>query len=67
MFTKFKKSIIYMALILLSIICLGPFLIMIVNATRSSQEIINGFTLIPGDSLKSNWKIMSDYFNILED
>lgn len=64
MFTKFKKSTIYMALILLSIMCLGPFLIMIVNATRSSQEIINGFTLIPGDSLKSNWKIMSDYFNI---
>lgn len=64
MFTKVKKSIIYLALILLSIICLCPFLIMLVNATRSSQEIISSFSLIPGSSLQSNWKIMSDYFNI---
>ncbi len=64
MFTKIKKSIIYIVLILLSVICLCPFLIMMVNSTRSSQEIINSFSLIPGSSLQSNWKIMSDYFNI---
>ena len=64
MFTKIKKSIIYIGLILLSVICLGQFLIMMVNSTRSSQEIINSFSLIPGNSLQSNWKIMSDYFNI---
>lgn len=64
MFTKIKKSIIYIGLILLSVICLGPFLIMMVNSTRSSQEIINSFSLIPGNSLQSNWNIMSDYFNI---
>ena len=64
MFTKIKKSIIYIGLILLSVICLCPFLIMMVNSTRSSQEIINSFSLIPGNSLQSNWKIMSDYFNI---
>ena len=39
-------------------------MIMMVNSTRSSQEIINSFSLIPGNSLQSNWKIMSDYFNI---
>ena len=55
MFTKIKKSIIYIGLILLSVICLGPFLIMMVNSTRSSQEIINSFSLIPGNSLQSNW------------
>lgn len=66
MFTKVKKSIIYIALILLSIICLCPFLIMLVNSTRSSQEIISSFSLIPGSSLQSNWKIMSDYFNIFK-
>ncbi|MBE6072084.1 MAG: carbohydrate ABC transporter permease [Clostridium butyricum] len=64
MFTKIKKSMLYIILILLSIICLCPFLIMLVNATRSSQEIISSFSLIPGSSLQSNWKIMSDYFNI---
>ena len=66
MFTKVKKSIIYIALIILSIVCLCPFLIMLVNSTRSSQEIISSFSLVPGSSLQSNWKIMSDYFNIFK-
>ena len=65
-FTKVKKSIIYIALIMLSIVCLCPFLIMLVNSTRSSQEIISSFSLVPGSSLQSNWKIMSDYFNIFK-
>ena len=64
MLTKIKKSMIYIVLILLSVVCLCPFLIMMVNSTRSSQEIINSFSFIPGSSLQSNWKIMSDYFNI---
>ena len=66
MFTKVKKSIIYIALIILSIVCLCPFLIMLVNSPRSSQEIISSFSLVPGSSLQSNWKIMSDYFNIFK-
>ena len=66
MFTKVKKSIIYIALIILSIVCLCPFLLMLVNSTRSSQEIISSFSLVPGSSLQSNWKIMSDYFNIFK-
>jgi len=61
---KIKKGIIYAALIILSIMCLGPFLIMMVNATRSSQEIMSGFTLIPGNSLAENWVTMNEYFNI---
>ena len=64
MLTKIKKSMIYIVLILLRVVCLCPFLIMMVNSTRSSQEIINSFSFIPGSSLQSNWKIMSDYFNI---
>ena len=61
---KVKKSIIYAALILISILCLGPFLIMLVNATRDSRDIMSGFTLIPGSSFGENWKSMSGYFNI---
>lgn len=64
MFAKTKKSILYLLLILLSIICLAPFVMMLVNSTRSSQEIMSGFTLIPGDSLITNWKTMFGYFNI---
>jgi multiple sugar transport system permease protein len=62
--TKIKKVIVYTALIILSIMCLCPFLIMLSNATRSSQEIMSGFTLIPGSSLMTNWETMSSYFNI---
>ena len=62
--TKVKKGIVYVALILLSVICLGPFLVMLVNATRNSQEIMSGFTIIPGDSLATNWNVMKGYFNI---
>ncbi len=64
MFTKFKKSLLYLFLIILSIICLAPFAMMLVNATRSNQEIISGFTLIPGSSLSDNWNAMGKYFNI---
>lgn len=64
MFTKFKKLLLYLFLIILSIICLAPFAMMLVNATRSNQEIISGFTLIPGSSLLDNWNAMGKYFNI---
>lgn len=64
MFKNIKKSLIYIFLILLSVICLVPFVMMLINATRSSQEIMTGFTLIPGSSFFDNWNIMSEYFNI---
>jgi multiple sugar transport system permease protein len=63
---KVKKGIVYTALIVLSIICLCPFLLMLINATRNSQEIIAGFSFIPGSSLTSNWAVMKDYFNIFK-
>ena len=66
MFKNIKKSLIYIFLILLSLICIVPFVMMLVNATRSSKEIMSGFTLIPGSSLISNWNIMSEYFNIFK-
>ena len=44
---KIKKTILYILLILLSVVCMFPFLLMIVNATRSGSEIVKSFTLIP--------------------
>ena len=37
---KIKKTILYILLILLSVVCMFPFLLMIVNATRSGSEIM---------------------------
>ena len=37
---KIKKGILYFLLILLAAACLFPFLLMMVNATRSGSEIV---------------------------
>ena len=48
---KIKKGILYVLLILLGAACLFPFLLMIVNATRSGVEITRSFTLIPSNHI----------------
>lgn len=64
MATKIKKGILYLLLILLAVICMVPFLLMLVNATRSGRESMTSFTLIPGDSLKDNWDAVFGFFNL---
>jgi multiple sugar transport system permease protein len=61
---KFKKGILYFLLILLALVCLLPFLLMMVNATRSGAEISQSFTFIPSHYLKDNWVRLFDYFNL---
>lgn len=61
---KIKKGILYLFLILLGATCLLPFLLMIVNATRSGSEIVTSFTLIPSTHLKENWDTVFSYFNL---
>lgn len=59
-----KKGILYIVLILLAVICMVPFLLMLVNATRSGREIMTSFTLIPGSSIKENWNAVFGFFNL---
>lgn len=61
---KIKLGILYFLLILLGILCLLPFLLMLVNATRSGTEIVSSFTLIPSTHLKENWDAVFEYFNL---
>lgn len=63
---KIKKGILYFLLILLGVICMLPFLLMMVNATRSGAEIVSSFTLIPSTHLKENWGIVFKYFNLFK-
>ncbi|MCA0992714.1 carbohydrate ABC transporter permease [Pseudalkalibacillus hwajinpoensis] len=58
------KGIIYTLLILTAVICFIPFLMMLVNATRSNDAILTGFTLIPGTALMENYRTMMEYVNI---
>lgn len=62
--TLIKKYILYLLLLILASVCILPFLLMMVNATRSGREIMTFFTLIPGNSLKENWEAVFSYFNL---
>lgn len=63
---KIKKGIVYLCLILLAAICFLPFLLMIVNATRSGVEITHSFTLIPSTHLGENWTALFAYVNLFK-
>lgn len=65
-FDKVKKMILYFLLILLAATCLLPFLLTMVNATRSGAEISRSFTLIPGSHIKENWDTVFSYFNLFK-
>ena len=47
---KFKIShvFIYLLLILLTLICVVPFYIMVINATHSTNELYAGLSVVPG-------------------
>lgn len=53
-----KSILIYLALILLTLICLIPLWILLVNATRQHSDIIGNFTLIPSTHLIQNVKVL---------
>lgn len=56
-----KSTLIFIVLILLTIICLAPIYIMVMNATRSHADIVlNGVSLIPGKELISNFKTLQN-------
>lgn len=61
---KAMKTLLYLFLVLLAVVCFTPFWLMIVNATRTGNEIMTSFSLFPGSSLASNWKLVADNMNL---
>lgn len=56
-----KSTLIFIVLILLTIICLAPIYIMVMNATRAHADIVlNGVSLIPGKELINNFKTLQN-------
>ena len=55
-----KSALIYVALILLTLICLIPLWILVVNATKSHNEIISKVSLIPGTHLFANMRTLRE-------
>lgn len=54
-----KRSMIYVLCITLCVMSLLPFWIMMVNATRNSQQIQGGVSLIPSTFIGHNWEVLS--------
>lgn len=52
------RLFLYIFLIILAVICFTPFYIMIINATRSTQAINLGVSLIPGKAFLENYRTM---------
>ncbi|WP_066190432.1 MULTISPECIES: carbohydrate ABC transporter permease [Gracilibacillus] len=61
---QLAKLFIYIALIVLVIICFIPFYMMIINATRSNSEILQGFSLIPGAAIMENYTTLISYMDV---
>ena len=58
------KGILYLALIFLAVLCVVPFWMMLINSTRSGNEIMIGFSMLPGSSLIDNWNAVLDNLDI---
>ncbi|MCR5402583.1 MAG: carbohydrate ABC transporter permease [Butyrivibrio sp.] len=50
-----RRAIAYIVLIFFSFLCLIWFYILLINSTRSHQEMTLGFTLLPSTHLLDNW------------
>ena len=58
---KLKSGILVLWFIILTIICLLPIYILVINATRSHTDIANGLSFVPSTNLPDNWhKVFTD-------
>lgn len=52
---KIKSTILFIWFLILTIICLLPIYILLVNATRAHSDIANSLSFIPGSNFAKNW------------
>jgi len=61
---KIQKTFLYLFIGLITVACLIPFLMMLINSSRSATEILSGFTLVPGNQFFINLRSFRDDVNI---
>ena len=61
---RFSALTIRLLLIFLTILCAVPFLVVFINSTHSSLDIVQQFNLLPGDSLGDNYNTMQSLVDI---
>lgn len=54
----------HIMLIILAVVCFIPFYLMLLNATRTGNEIMTGLSLLPGSSLAKNWQVVTTNMNL---
>lgn len=60
---RLKSTLLFIWCLFLTIICLLPIYLLVINATRSSNDIAAGFSLFPGDAIKHNFDLMKEKFS----
>lgn len=64
---KSQRILIYVFFALLTFLSIAPFWVVLVNATRSTEQIQQGFSLLPGSSFIKNWQFLKGKgFNIFQ-
>lgn len=58
--TRIARFFVYIILIILLAICILPLWILIVNSTRTTAQIQQGISFIPGSNLIVNWKNLTN-------
>lgn len=58
---RIKSIILFVVMILLTIICLLPIYILIINATRASADVTSGVSMIPGNYLAKNFDTLFNH------
>ncbi len=59
-----QRTLAYSVLIILTLACIIPFVILIINSTRAHPEIQKGFSMIPGSSFIHNFENILDNENL---
>ncbi|MBL4934231.1 carbohydrate ABC transporter permease [Clostridium sp. YIM B02515] len=58
--TRLLRVFIYIFLVILAVMCILPMWILLVNATRTTPEIQQGISLVPGSNFVANWRNLTN-------
>ena len=54
-----ERTFVYLVMLFLSLLAVVPLWLMLVNATRSTEQINQGLSLLPGGYMLKNWQILT--------
>jgi multiple sugar transport system permease protein len=60
-----KRNIIHIVMVFLGLLAILPISILMINATRSIEQINTGLSIIPGTNAFMNWKALNSRGNLL--